>query len=556
MSAHHPRFRRGLSSLHPVLTLCPLCLLSSHSLIFVQCHLNTGLIRWPDAHDSHVRIGVSSLDTRVRLHQPRENIAGFYRYQHLSRAAARPAAEWHKVPEWAQVLPPFWPELLSVWSPNFGVAVDHVLVHLDNIAFADKNGRLAIGATANGEYSIPDAFTDLRDAVGEESVCWGKFTRSVTTEMRRDSDMKMLTLIQNRIQILQPANDLERELLVSHSQYFRTTFGIYVGSTCEIPQNVADKDRCGVVVGYEDKRHLRAQSLFILEMRSHVPEEVGAFRLLWVLAGLLICFQLCISAVNMSIEILMNDINSIQPGLVAEKEEIFVPLQPQAQSTEDVDHRPANAGPLWVDERFDGFAKEVLRDNVEKLLAVSVLVNFTRDIATRTHPALNERLYVECDAVLRERAQQPVNMTREPTGVGEGAAFKERFDQEATELPFLAVDSVHTLVGKWVCSFVVAPHGPNSKVSPVERGHGFHVFWLDGIDEARADKVDDEGLWQVLVDLVEPDQKIILAQRLGHAEHDVQPQQRIQVRVSWNFAASLRPALVLVYNGIEADFAE
>ncbi|KAK9418939.1 hypothetical protein SUNI508_14113, partial [Seiridium unicorne] len=42
--------------------------------------------------------------------------------------------------------------------------------------------------------------------------------------------------------------------------------------------------------------------------------------------------------------------------------------------------------------------------------------------------------------------------------------------------------------------FVIASHGTNSKVSPVDRRHTFHILGLNGPDEASPDEVHNKGL--------------------------------------------------------------
>ena len=108
--------------------------------ILIQRDFDAILVRRPNAHDADIRIGVPRFNPPVALHQPSKHVARFDCDQHLRRATPRPSPEGHEVPHGPKVCPALRFELLSVWPPNIGVAMNDVLVNLDDIAFADKNG--------------------------------------------------------------------------------------------------------------------------------------------------------------------------------------------------------------------------------------------------------------------------------------------------------------------------------------------------------------------------------------------------------------------------------
>lgn len=103
-------------------------------------------------------------------------------------------------------------------------------------------------------------------------------------------------------------------------------------------------------------------------------------------------------------------------------------------------------------------------------------------------------------------------MHGQTSGIGEGLPLEEWFDQKSAEFPLMPVNGVDPFVCKWSSRLVIAPHWTDGEVLPVDGRHTLHILWLDGVDELGTNEVHQEGLWQILMDFVEPDEEVVIAQ--------------------------------------------
>lgn len=131
---------------------------------------------------------------------------------------------------------------------------------------------------------------------------------------------------------------------------------------------------------------------------------------------------------------------------------------------------------------------------------------------TGAYPTLNEWLDIDCFTVRWQSFQNSINMHGQTSGIGEGLPLEEWFDQKSAEFPLMPVNGVDPFVCKWSSRLVIAPHWTDGEVLPVDGRHTLHILWLDGVDELGTNEVHQEGLWQILMDFVEPDEEVVIAQ--------------------------------------------
>lgn len=259
------------------------------------------------------------------------------------------------------------------------------------------------------------------------------------------------------------------------------------------------------------------------------------------------------------VDVAVNFANTIIPGLVAEENEVLVPLEPQSQESKNVSHCSDDARTFWMTKAIDRFAKERFRVDIQKLSGDQSVKSKQKQwqgmFDEETHPSLKQGLDVKGLTIGWYQIHEFICMTLKPLSICVDVAVKEALDQEPGMFPLFSVNRADTFVCKGEGGLVVAPSRRHSKIFPDHCRHGLNILGLDGVDESRAGKVDEEGLGLILVDFIEPDEVAVLTQRLGHSQNEVQAKDGISVWVIGNLATAQELSLPVVVDRVRHGVA-
>ena len=187
-----------------------------------------------------------------------------------------------------------------------------------------------------------------------------------------------------------------------------------------------------------------------------------------------------------------------------------------------------------------------------------MFVFVTADFQTSTYPPLEQLLHIDRRPIERNLTQEPIHMHAQPLEVREARALEVRLDQVARRLPARPIRRAHAAAREGGDGAVADADGLDGKAVPVRGRQRLHVLGGRAVHHPVAQEVGRPGpAWAPGgVGFRLEREEAVLAQRVHHRRHVVEPQQPVPARVARERGASELDTCALVLEVLDGGMAD